>query len=535
MIRETLIGALRGALIAGGIENIPDEIGLERPARVEHGDWSSNVALATAKRNGRNPRELGQQLADHLNANKPPHVTSVDIAGPGFVNFHLAPTWLHDVLRDITAQGTDNWVRSDTGAGRIVDVEFVSANPTGPLHAGHARGAVYGDVLARVLERTGHHVTREFYLNDRGVQMQTFGASLAARQAGNEPPEGGYMGQYIIDWASQMPRDADPIEWGYARALADQQEVLEALGVHFDVWFSERDLVATGAIDATLDDLRQREMVFEDDGATWLSSTTFGDDKDRVLIKSDGTYTYLTPDIAYHRDKFARGFDLLIDIWGADHHGYVPRMRAALQALGHNESAFEVAITQLVKLERGGEEVKISKRTGDLIELRDLIDDLGADAVRITYLLQSIDTRQTVDLDVAVARSMENPVYYVQYAHARIHQLAAKAAERGVSRLPLAEVDLAALTHDRELDLLRQLCELPEVIELAATERAPHKIVTWLRATAGAFHGFYHDCAVLGDEIPVELTQARLWLIEATRISLVVGLDIVGVSAPEAM
>ncbi len=535
VIRDDLVDAVRAALRACGVEDPAVTFGMERPARREHGDWSSNAALAVAKSAGRNPRELAAQLAAHLEAAPPRHVERVEVAGPGFVNFHLAPTWLYDVLGQIVDAGTDAWARHADGDRRRVDIEFVSANPTGPLHAGHARGAVFGDVLARILERTGHEVTREFYLNDRGVQMQTFGESLRARAAGAEPPEGGYHGQYIIDWAAEMPAGVDATEWGYERALADQREVLAALGVAFDVWFSERTLVASGAINTMLDDLRSRGVVYDEDGATWLRTTDFGDDKDRVLIKSDGSYTYFTPDIAYHRDKYSRGFDLCIDVWGADHHGYVPRMRAALEALGHSTDAFEVAITQLVKLERGGEEVKISKRTGDLIELRDLIDDLGADAVRITYLLQSIDTRQTVDLDVAVARSMDNPVYYVQYAHARIHQLAAKAAERGVTRVALAEVDRSLLATERELDLLRRLAELPEVIELAADERAPHKVVTWLRAAAGAFHGFYHDCPVLGDDVAPGLTQARLWLVEAARVGIVVGLDTVGVSAPESM
>jgi arginyl-tRNA synthetase len=535
VIRDTLVESLRDALVALDVSPVPETIGLERPARAEHGDWSSNIALVVAKAAGRKPRELATLLAEHLTSTPPPHVDAVEIAGPGFVNFRLRPTWLHEVLGEVVAAGPEGYARPDIGGGRTVDVEFVSANPTGPLHAGHARGAVYGDSLARVLERTGHVVTREFYLNDRGVQMQTFGESLAARRDGVDPPEGGYQGQYIVDWAAEMPTDADPLEWGYARALADQREVLEALGVHFDEWFSERSLVATGAIDATLDDLRGHGVVDEADGAIWQRSTDFGDDQDRVLLKSDGTYPYLTPDIAYHRDKFARGFDLLIDVWGADHHGYVARMRAALQALGHDPSSFEVAITQLVKLERDGAEVKISKRTGDIIELRDLIDELGADAVRITYLLQGIDTRQTVDLDAAVAKSMDNPVFYVQYAHARIHQIVAKAGAQGVTRGPLADADLSLLVHERELDVLRALAELPEVIALAATERAPHKVVTWVRAAAGAFHGFYHDCYVLGDGVSPELTQARLWLVEAARIGVLIGLGTVGVSAPESM
>ena len=535
MIRDTLVEALRSALVAVGVDPLPDVIGLEVPARRAHGDWSSNVALAAAKTAGRNPRELATQIVEHLTANPPTHVDAVELAGPGFVNFRLRPSWLHDVLTTVVDDGTAEYARPDVGGGRSVDIEFVSANPTGPLHAGHARGAVYGDTLARVLERTGHTVTREFYLNDRGVQMQTFGASLSARQAGDLPPDGGYMGQYIVDWAAEMPADTDAMEWGYARALADQREVLTALGVHFDVWFSERSLVDAGAITATLADLRARGIIYDADGATWLRSTDHGDDKDRVLVKSDGTYTYLTPDIAYHRDKLSRGFDLLIDVWGADHHGYIGRMRAALISLGHDPATFEVAITQLVKLERDGAEVKLSKRTGDIIELRDLIDELGADAVRITYLLQGIDTRQTVDLDEAKARSMDNPVYYVQYAHARIHSIGTRAAQAGVGRAALATVDLALLTHERELEVLRALAELPEIVALAAVDRAPHKIVTWVRELAGAFHGFYHDCYVMGDAVPPELTQARLWLVEAARIGLVIGLDTVGVSAPESM
>ncbi len=535
MVRDALVDSLRQALTAAGVDPLPATVALERPARAEHGDWSSNVALVAAKAAGRNPRELAQVLATWLEQHPPAHVDAVEVAGPGFVNFRLRPTWLHEVLGEVATAGTDGYARPELGGGRSVNIEFVSANPTGPLHAGHARGAVFGDTTARLLERCGYRVVREFYLNDRGVQMQTFAASLAARKAGEEPPEGGYHGQYIVDWAAHMPDDADPLEWGYAHALADQREVLGQLGVAFDTWFSERALVATGAIDTTLDELRSQGAVFEEDGATWLRTTDHGDDKDRVLVKSDGTYTYFTPDIAYHRDKFARGFDLLIDVWGADHHGYVPRMRAALVSLGHDRDQFEVAITQMVRLERDGEEVKISKRTGDLVELRDLLDEVGPDAVRLTYLLQGVDTRQTVDLAAMAARSMDNPVYYVQYAHSRIHSLARVAAERGVARAPLADVDLSVLVHDRELAVLRSLAELPEVVALACAERAPHKVTTWVRELAGAFHGFYHDCYVMGDGVSAEQTQARLWLAESARVGLAIGLDLLGVSAPESM
>jgi arginyl-tRNA synthetase len=332
-----------------------------------------------------------------------------------------------------------------------------------------------------------------------------------------------------------MPEGVDHVAWGYQKALDDQREVLGRLGVEYDTWFSERSLVESGAIEETLTDLRAHGVVYDADGATWLRSTDYGDDKDRVLVKSDGELTYLTPDIAYHREKFARGAEQLIDVWGADHHGYVARMRAALQALGHAPSDFEAAITQMVRLERHGVEVKISKRTGDLIELRDLLDEVGRDAVRLTYLLQSIDTRQTVDLDLITSKSMDNPVFYVQYAHARIHSIEKVARERDVTRVPLADVDLGLLVHERELDVLRTLSELPDVVELACNERAPHKITAWVRELAGAFHGFYHDCYVMGEGVSAELTQARLALVEASRVGLAIGLDLLGVSAPESM
>jgi arginyl-tRNA synthetase len=534
VLRDELTAALRSALGAIGVE-APAEIGMERPARREHGDWSSNVALASAKATSRNPRELGQELVDRLNAELPRHVTHVALAGPGFVNFHLADSWLHELLVEVVEGGVDGWARPDLGAGKRVNVEFVSANPTGPVHAGHARGACYGDATARLLERTGHVVHREFYINDRGAQLAKFGESIAARAAGEAPPGDGYHGQYIADWAADLPPGEDPTEFGYARALADQREVLGRLGVTFDTWSSERDLVASGAMDATLADLRDHGAVFEADGAVWLRTSDFGDDKDRVLIRSDGDPTYLLPDIAYHRDKFARGWQLLIDVWGADHHGYIPRMRAALQILGHDKSEFEVQVTQLVKLERGGDEVKISKRTGDIIELRELLDEVGADAVRLTYLLQSIDSRQTIDLGVLVEQSMDNPVFYVQMAHARLAGIVRKAGESGVERAPVADADLSLLVHERELEVLRSLGELPDVLAVAVADRAPHRVTTWVRELAGAVHGFYHDCYVVAPSVPPELTQARLWLVEAARVGLVIGLDLLGMSAPDRM
>ena len=535
MIRDQLATALSDALVALAVEPLPEAISLERPARREHGDWSSNVALAVAKRAGRNPRELAQQLADHLTAHPPAHVTAVEIAGPGFVNFRLADTWLHDVLADVVASGVQHYAAPDLGHGLRTNVEFVSANPTGPLHAGHGRGAVFGDSVARLLERTNHQVTREFYLNDRGVQMVRFGESLVARRAGEPVPEGGYNGQYIIDWSALMPSDADPLEWGYARALADQREVLARVAIHFDVWSSERALVASGAVEHALQALRDRDMVYDLDGAVWLRSTQFGDDKDRVLIKGDGQFTYLLPDVAYHQGKYARDFELLLDVWGADHHGYIPRMRAALQALGHDPATFDVAVTQLVKLMRDGDEVKLSKRTGDIIELRDVIDEVGADSTRFTYLLQSVDTPQTFDLELAKRQSMDNPVFYVQMAHAKLCGIVRVAGERGVIHGDLASTELTRLEHERELDVLRVLFNLPDIVATACVDRAPHRITSWLREMASAVHGFHHDCYVMGDNVAPELTQARLWLVEAARIGLAIGLDLVGVSAPESM
>ena len=533
MIRESLTSALRAALSDVGIDAPPD-IHLERPARREHGDWSSNVAMATAKKNGRVPRELAAELVERLNASPPQHVERAEIAGHGFVNFHLRPTWLHDVLATVVTEGEEGYARLDVGQGETVNVEFVSANPTGPLHAGGGRWAAYGDSLCRILERCGHVVHREYYLNDRGVQMGLFGASLAARKAGTDLPQDGYAGEYIREWAAEMPDDVDPAEWGYEKVKDELRTSLAGIGVHFDTWFSERSLVESGAMDATLADLRAKGVVFQDDGAVWLRTTDFGDDKDRVLVKSDGEPTYLLPDIAYHRDKFARGHDLLIDIWGADHHGYVKRLQAGVQALGRRPEELEIILGQLVSLVRGGEPVRLSKRAGTIVLLDDLVTAVGADVARLTFLLQSLDSAQTIDLDLITAQSNENPVFYVQYANARIHSIGRKAAEAGIERAPLEQADLSLLVHERELDLLRKLSELPEVVAVACQDRAPHRITTWVRELADRFHGFYHDCYVIGD-VPPELTQARLWLVEGARTGLAIGLDLLGVSAPEAM
>jgi arginyl-tRNA synthetase len=533
MVPPGLADAIADACADLGLQR-PATVVLERPRIAEHGDWSTNVALASAKAAGRSPRDIAVALAERLNANPPPHVSKVEVAGPGFVNIRLHNSWLHEVLRIAVTEGETSFGRLDLGGGQTINVEFVSANPTGPLHAGHGRWAAYGDSLARVLERCGYRPHREFYVNDRGVQVERYAASLVARKRGEEPPADGYMGAYIAEWATEMPDDADPIEWGLERAHVYQRDTLASMGVVFDTWFSERALVADGVVEATLADLRATGHVYDADGAVWLRTTDFGEDKDRVLVKSDGEPTYFLPDIAYHRDKFNRG-EHLINVLGADHHGYAPRMKVAVLALGHDADDLEIIIGQNVVLIRAGEEVRLSKRTGDFVELRDVIDEVGADATRFTYLLNSIDTKLTFDLDVVTQNTMENPVFYVQYAHARIRSIMRTAAERRVVRGPLADTDLSLLVHERELELLRVLGELPDVVNEACTKRAPNKVTTWVRELAGAFHGFFHDCYVMGDGVSPELTQARLWLIEGVRVGLVVALSLLGVSAPESM
>jgi arginyl-tRNA synthetase len=433
------------------------------------------------------------------------------------------------------AAGTATYGATDVGHGRSVDLEYVSANPTGPLHAAHGRWAAYGDSLARVMARCGYAVQREFYINDRGAQLDRFGESLLAAKRRQPIPEDGYRGAYVEEWAAEMPDDVDPALWGRDRALADQRETLAEMGVFFDHWTSERAIVAAGAMEQTLEELRQLGHVFEADGAVWLRTTDFGDDRDRVLVRSNGDPTYLLPDIANHRNKFAHA-EHLIDILGPDHHGYLQRIWAGIEALHHRRDDLEIIVGQNVVLLRNGQEVKLSKRRGDIILLReDIIDEVGPDATRFTYLLQSVDTKLVFDLDVVIQRSMDNPVFYVQMAHARLAGIARNAAAKDIERRPLDTVDLGLLTHPREYEILTLLNDLPSVVLDACERRAPNKIVTWSREQAAAVHGFHHDCWVVAADVPPELTQARLWLVEAARIGLVVALDLVGVSAPEHM
>jgi len=538
-MRDQLATHLRRALAANGLPEPAGGVVLEPSKQPEHGDWATNVALQVAKAAGRPPREIAQTLADALTADQPPHLDRVEVAGPGFLNLFLQPSWLHEVLRLVVAEG-DRYGHEDGLAGQRINLEFVSANPTGPLHAGGGRWVAVGDALANVLAAQGADVHREYYLNDAGNQLDTFGASLFARYEGRAPPDDGYQGEYLVDMASRMRAllgddvtEEQAREWGYRDAVRQLEDDVARIGVHFDTWFSERTLHERGEVESVLAELRTRGVTFNDDGATWLRTTDFGDQRDRVLVKSDGSTTYLCNDLAYHRDKLARGWQHLIDIWGADHHGQVKSLQAGLEALGAAPGEPEVVLGQLVKVQRGGEVVRMSKRTGDIVTLADILDEVDPDVARLTFLLQGIDTAQTIDLDVVTAQSLENPVYYVQYAHARIASIGRKAHAEGITRVPILDVNLAPLAHERELDLLRSLAVFPEIVAEAAALRAPHRVTTWVRDLAAKFHAFYGDCRVISDD--TASTQARLWLAEASRIGLKQALDLLGVHAPDEM
>jgi arginyl-tRNA synthetase len=538
MIRDVLEASLRSALTAVGVEP-PATIGLERPARREHGDWSTNVALASAKKAGRNPRELATQLVEAITNEPPAHFDRVEVAGPGFLNFHLQPTWLHDVLTDVVTQGEKDYARSDIGAGERVMVEFVSANPTGPIHVGNGWFASYGDSVARLLERCGHEVRREYYVNDTGGQIRRLGESILARRSGRPVPEGGYPSGFVKGLASAYdgPDDIETAgRWAAEHTLSFIRTQMASVHIQFDEWFSQASIQESDAVAETVAVLREKGLVWEEDGALWLDTKSFGDPREKRVLKKSaeqgGDYTYIAGDIAYHRNKFlVRGFDRVINVWGADHQGQVPSLIAGVAALGVEPGRLEVRIGQMIRLAGG----RIGKRLGNAVDLDDLVDDVGPDVMRLLSLVSSIDQSTTIDLDKVRSESRESPVFYIQYAHARIHSIGRFAAEQDVVRASLDSVDLSVLTHERELDILRSLSQLPEIVELATAERAPHKVTAWVRDLADRFHGFYHDCRVLGEGIPAEQTQARLWLVESARIGFAIGLDLLGVTAPESM
>ena len=517
----------------------PSTVHLERPARREHGDWSTNIAMVTAKRVGTNPRALATAVVDVLEHPLPAHVVGVELAGPGFINFRLDDGWLHEALAAVLALGEDGYARPDIGHGEKVQVEFISANPTGPIHVGNGWWGSYGDALARILARSGHQVSREYYVNDTGGQIRTLGTSLLARARGEDIPEGGYQGQYVTDLAATYdgPDDVTAAgRWAADRILERIRATLASVGIVFDEWYSQASIEESGAVDETIALLDAKGLVYEQDGATWFRSEQLGDVRDRVLRKADGDATYLAGDLAYHRDKFLiRGFDRVIDVFGADHHGQVASLKAGVEALGVDPDRLEVKLGQMVSLVDGDETVKMGKRAGTAIDLDTVVADIGPDATRILSLMSSLDQAATFDLATVREQSADNPVFYVQMASARIGGVGRKAAERGIVRAPLAAVDLGLLIHPRELEVLRCLEELPEVVADAAIDRAPTKVTTWVRKLASCFHGFYHDCPILADDVDPAVTQARLWLVEASRIGLAIGLGLLGVSAPEAM
>jgi arginyl-tRNA synthetase len=532
-----------GALIADAPESVP----LERPKNREHGDYATSIALALAKSAGKPPREIAELIATGLRSLE--IIDRVDIAGPGFINITLAKATQGAIVINILENNLKFGIGNDL-AGVKVNLEFISANPTGPLHLGHTRWAAVGDALARVLSAAGAEVSREFYINDRGVQMDLFGESLRASALGIAKPEAGYQGGYIDDLAKKIVL-AEPDflklsepeslvafrEAGYKLQLQEQKDVLAKFGTNFQVWFSERSLHAGDGLTKAMARLKEQGHIFDEEGATWLRTTDFGDDKDRVLRKSDGELTYFASDTAYYIDKRNRGFDICIYMLGADHHGYVGRLKATSACAGDNpEYNIEILIGQLVKIMEGGEEVKLSKRAGTIITLEELVEKVGVDAARYTLIRYPVETPMVLDVDLLKKRTNENPVFYVQYAHARIVAVLRNATDLGV-KYGLEFYKPELLEHERERELLGGLAEFPRIVAGAAQLREPHRIARYLEDLAGMYHGFYTDCRVLpmGDEKPSELHFARATLSAATMQVFFNGLQLLGVSAPDRM
>ncbi|MEI2666883.1 arginine--tRNA ligase [Rossellomorea sp. LJF3] len=550
-VQENLKAEIKAAVLKAGLateDQIPDVI-LEIPKEKSHGDYSTNMAMQLARVAKKAPRMIADDIVANFDQSKA-SIEKMEIAGPGFINFYMNNEYLTDLIPLILDQDQE-YGQSDAGNGERVNVEFVSANPTGDLHLGHARGAAVGDSLCNVLEKAGYKVTREYYINDAGNQIHNLAISVEARyfQALGQDkamPEDGYHGQDIIgigkklaeEFGSKYAEVSDEErykffrEYGLKIEMAKLQKDLEMFRVPFNVWYSETSLYENGKIDAALKTLRDNGHVYEEDGATWFRSTELGDDKNRVLIKNDGTYTYLTPDISYHQDKFERGHDVLINIWGADHHGYIPRMKAAIEALGFDRDKLEVEVIQLVHLYKNGEKMKMSKRTGKAVTLRELVEEVGLDAVRYFFAMRSADTHMDFDLDLAVSQSNENPVYYAQYAHARICSILRQAEEQGLASED--KIDLKLIGTEKEVDLLKKLGEFPQMIADAAEKRTPHRVANYINDLASAFHSFYNANKVL-DEENRELTTARLALVKVVRVTLQNALALIGVAAPEKM
>ncbi len=529
-------------------EQLPDVI-LETPKDKANGDYSTNMAMQLARVAKKAPRAIAEALVANFDQSKA-SIEKIDIAGPGFINFYMNNNYLTDLIPTILTAG-EKYGETTVGNGQKIQVEFVSANPTGDLHLGHARGAAVGDSLCNVLAKAGYDVSREYYINDAGNQINNLALSVEARyfQAlgmEKDMPADGYHGEDIIGIGKRLAEEygdkfvnTDEKErfdffrsYGLKEEMAKLKQDLEDFRVPFDVWYSETSLYGDGKIDVALDKLRENGYIYEEDGATWFRSTDLGDDKDRVLIKQDGSYTYLTPDIAYHKNKLDRGFEKLINIWGADHHGYIPRMKAAIEALGYGKDVLEVEIIQLVHLYKNGEKMKMSKRTGKAVTMRDLVEEVGLDATRYFFAMRSADTHMDFDLDLAVSQSNENPVYYAQYAHARICSILRQGEENGFTYDTNA--DFSLIGAEKEIEVLKKLGEFPLAVAEAAEKRMPHRVTNYIYELASTFHSFYNAEKVLDAE-NVERTKARLSLIKAVQTTLKNALKLIGVSAPEKM
>ena len=549
-------------------QGVLPEVMLEVPPQKEFGDFATNFAMQSARSLRCAPRQIAQAVVDNLDC---PSVDRMEIAGPGFINFYLKQNWTADLLANILAAGEayGNLPANDLGR---VQVEYVSANPTGPLHIGHARGAAVGSAMVNLLRAAGYDVESEYYINDAGNQMNNLAASVNARylqllkleEMGGVPadltvkqldemptgipfPENGYHGYDIIETAQRIiriygkefvaldekERLAKFLDIAYKEKLAGLKEDLEAFGVTFDVWFSEKSLHEANKIREAVDFLQERGYIYEQGGALWLNSTAQGDDKDRVVIRDNGVPTYFAADIAYHRNKFERGFARVINLWGADHHGYIARVKAAVNALGFDANNLEIMLLQMVRLYRNGDIVKLSKRTGETITLRELMDEVGTDAARYFFCMRSLDSQLDFDMTLATEKSNENPVYYIQYAHARISSIGRQLAEAGIEAVALDKLNLGVLETPEELALIKKLGEYPELIARAARERAVHSVATYAYELAGLFHSFYNQCRILGVE--TELQQARISLVKAVGHTIRHALGILGVSAPERM
>ncbi|GIN12896.1 arginine--tRNA ligase [Shouchella clausii] len=549
--KEQLRMEVRRAVLQAelAIESEVPSVLLEVPKDKAHGDFATNIAMQLARIAKKAPRAIAEELVANFDREQA-GIEKIEIAGPGFINFFLDNGYLRELIPQVLDE-KDDYGRSEVGQGEKVLIEFVSANPTGNLHLGHARGAAVGDTIANIMEKAGYKVSREYYINDAGNQMENLAASLNARylQALGEDkpmPEDGYHGQDIIDIAKQLvdevgdayrqlnekERLAFMREYGLKKELEKIKQDLNAYRVEFDKWFSETSLYESGQVERGLQVLKDKNETYEKDGATWLRSTAYGDDKDRVLVKQDGTYTYLTPDISYHLDKFDRGYDRLIDVLGADHHGYIPRMQAAIQALGYDSDRFNVQIIQMVSLFQGGEKVKMSKRTGKAVTLRELMEEVGVDATRYFFAMRSPDTHLDFDMDLAVSKSNENPVYYIQYAHARVCSILRQGEELGVSYS--ANTDLSPIASEKEYELLKAIGEFPGAVAEAATKQIPQRIANYAYDLAQALHSFYNVTRVLDIENK-DLSAARLALMKATQMTIKNALALLGVEAPEKM